>query len=125
MLPNLLLALALLRFELLQVGNRCVLARDELFLLLGVQRLLFRRDGEIALETIQLLIGAFAIAAALAQLLLRGARTLLGQDARVVRGAKVIFDRLQFRGDAAGARFLRAEERLEIGELSLQREDAG
>ena len=46
---DLLLAVSLsLRFELLQLVDRRVLARDELVLLLGVQRLLFRGDGEVA-----------------------------------------------------------------------------
>src|SRR5436305_9530881 len=125
MLPDLLLALALLRLELLQVGDRRVLPRDELFLLLGIQRLLFRRDREVALEAIELVIRALAIAAAFAQLLLRSACPLLGEDARIVRGAKILFDRLQLRGDTAGARLLGAEERFEIGELAFEREDAG
>ena len=120
MLPDLLLALVLLRFELLQIGDGRVLPRDELFLLLGIQSLLFRRHGEIALESVELLIGALAVAAPFAHLLLRRACALLGEDSRVIRGAQILFDRLQLRRDAAGARLLGAEERFEIGELALE-----
>ena len=101
-----------------------MLAREELFLLLDVQRLLFRGDGEVLLEALQLRAGALALALPLAQLLLGRARALLGDDPRVVRGAQLFFERLQLRGDAAGARFFAAEERFEIGDLALEREDA-
>jgi hypothetical protein len=79
--------------------------------LLDVQRLLFRRDGEVLLVALQLRAGALALILLLAQLLLGGARALFGDDARVVRGAQFLLERLQLRGDAAGARFLAAEER--------------
>src|SRR5206468_12266026 len=101
------------------------LAGDELLLLLDVERLLLGGDREVLLEALQLRTGALELVAPLAQLVLRAAGPLLGQDARVVGAAQLLLDRLQLRGDAAGARLRRPEVRFEIGELPLQREHAG
>src|SRR5205823_1435421 len=75
-----------------ELFQRRVAARDELRLLLGVQRRFFRRDGEILFESLQLRERVLALAAPLAKLLLRAARPLLGNDARVVRGAQLVLD---------------------------------
>src|SRR6185436_846045 len=103
---DLLVQLGLARLELLELLDGRVLPRQELFLFLGVERLLFRGDGEIFLEPLQLRAGALALAAALAQILFRGAEPLVGDDARVVRGAQLFLERLQLRGDAARSRLL-------------------
>jgi hypothetical protein len=64
---DLLVQLSLARLQRLDLGDRRVLAREELVLLLDVQRLFLRGDGEVFLETLQLRAGALALRLALAQ----------------------------------------------------------
>jgi len=76
----------------------------KLVLFLGVERLLFAGHGEVALEAVELHRGTLALAATLAQLLLRRARPFLGEHAGVVGDVQLFLDEVQLLGDAAGAR---------------------
>src|SRR5204863_274309 len=90
----------------------------------GIKRRLFRCDGEVLLEALELRDGALALALPLAQVAFRAARPLLRDDAGIVRRAQLVFERVQLRRDEAGVRLDGAEVRFEIGELALDREDA-
>jgi len=122
---DLFLAIALRLLEPPQLVDGRVPARQELVLFLGVERLLFAGHGEVALEAVELHRGTLALAATLAQLLLRRARPFLGEHAGVVGDVQLFLDEVQLLGDAAGARLFVAEERFEIAELPLEREDTG
>ena len=92
-----------------QLIERCVATRDQLLFFFGVERGFFRRDRKVFVESLQLRLRALALAAPLAQLLLRSARALLGDDAHVVRCMQLGFERLQLDRDAARARLHTAE----------------
>ena len=77
-----------------QLFERRVLARDELLLLLGVERLLLpRRRRGLSRSARSSALARSRWLLPLAQVLLRRARALLGDDARVVGDAQLVFER--------------------------------
>jgi hypothetical protein len=122
--PDLLVDRAFAFFEMIEIGDRRIATRDELLFLFGVQRLFFRRHGELALVSIELDHRVIASAALIAQRDFRSPRAILRDDASVVGGVQFLLHGLQLRRESGRAHFFGAEERFEIGELTLDGEDA-